>query len=57
MRILIGIMAVVFMIGSWIPVSAASSMSGTVSMEVDLSGHDKDKEVKLWIPYPISDKD
>ena len=26
-------------------------------MEFDLTSQDKDKEVKLWIPYPISDVD
>ncbi len=26
-------------------------------MEIDLSRHEKDKEVKLWVPYPVSDND
>ncbi len=35
----------------------AKSRSGTVTMEFDLSGRQAGKEVRLWIPYPVSDKD
>lgn len=38
-------------------VSAASEVSGTITMEFDLSGQPADQEAKLWIPYPISDQD
>lgn len=36
---------------------AATTQSGTITMEFDLSGHPADKEAKLWIPYPVSDRD
>lgn len=38
-------------------VLAGNVSSGTITMEFDLSGHDTDKEIKLWIPYPMSDRD
>ena len=34
----------------------AKTSSGTVSMAFDLSAHDRDKEVQLWIPYPTSNQ-
>jgi len=34
--------------------SGANSASGIVIMDFDLSKHDKNKEVDLWIPYPVS---
>ncbi len=34
--------------------SKAYSASGIVRMDFDLSHHDKNKEVELWIPYPVS---
>jgi transglutaminase-like putative cysteine protease len=36
---------------------AASESSGVITMEFDLSGHASDQEAKLWIPYPLSDRD
>ena len=36
---------------------AASQAAGTVTMEFDLSGQPAGQEVKLWIPYPLSDAD
>jgi len=36
---------------------AASESSGTITMEFDLSNHPADQEVKLWLPYPLSDED
>jgi transglutaminase-like putative cysteine protease len=42
---------------SAISVLAASESSGTITMEVDLSGHPVDQETRLWIPYPLSDRD
>jgi transglutaminase-like putative cysteine protease len=56
MRKLIVIVAVVLAIGCW-ALAPAASLTGTVTMEIDLTDHDKDKEVKLWIPYPVSDRD
>ncbi len=35
----------------------AKSRSGVVTMEFDLTRHDQDQEVRLWIPYPVSDRD
>ncbi len=34
--------------------SRAGSASGIVIMDFDLSRHDQDKEVDLWVPYPVS---
>ncbi|MBU0681694.1 MAG: hypothetical protein KKD73_09750 [Proteobacteria bacterium] len=34
--------------------SVAGSAAGIISMDFDLSKHDQDKEVELWIPYPVS---
>ncbi len=34
----------------------AKSASGTIVMKFDLSAHPGDKEVRLWIPYPVSDQ-
>lgn len=42
---------------SALAVFAASESSGTITMEFDLSGHPSDQEAKLWIPYPLSDRD
>ncbi len=35
----------------------AKSRSGIVTVDVDLSGQEKGKEVRLWLPYPVSDGD
>ncbi|MBT1076141.1 transglutaminase domain-containing protein [Geobacter grbiciae] len=33
----------------------AASRAGVVTVDVDLSAQEKGKEVKLWLPYPVSD--
>ncbi len=54
MRKIIGFMAFMLLVaGSHL--ALAASLAGTVTMRVDLSDHDHAKEVRLWIPYPISD--
>jgi len=35
----------------------SADRSGVVTMEFDLSSHPKEKPVRLWIPYPVSDAD
>ena len=35
----------------------AKSHSGMVTVEVDLSAHAADQDTRLWIPYPVSDRD
>jgi len=35
---------------------SAKTASGNIIMEFDLSHHQAGKEVKLWIPYPVSDQ-
>lgn len=37
-------------------VASAANRSGIVTLDVDLSSQDTDKEVKLWIPYPVTDR-
>lgn len=36
--------------------SSAASRSGIVTLEVDLSAQDADKEAKLWVPYPVTSR-
>lgn len=36
---------------------AANESSGMITMEFDLSGHDTAEEARVWIPYPMSDRD
>lgn len=36
---------------------AASESSGTITMEFDLSAQPAGQEARLWIPYPLSDRD
>ncbi|HEY6009089.1 MAG TPA: transglutaminase domain-containing protein [Geobacteraceae bacterium] len=35
----------------------AASRAGVVTVEVDLTGQEKGKEARLWLPYPVSDAD
>ena len=35
---------------------SAASRSGVVTLDVDLSSQEADKEAKLWIPYPVTDR-
>jgi transglutaminase-like putative cysteine protease len=37
-----------------VPQAFAETASGIISMDFDLSHHASDKEVRLWIPYPVS---
>jgi transglutaminase-like putative cysteine protease len=39
-----------------VPAAWGKSRSGNVTVDVDLSRQDADKEVKVWIPYPVSDQ-
>jgi transglutaminase-like putative cysteine protease len=39
------------------PHSFANTVSGNINMEFDLSHHPQGKEVKVWIPYPVTDDD
>ncbi|MBC8318885.1 MAG: transglutaminase domain-containing protein [Desulfobulbaceae bacterium] len=42
----------------WTSLAVASSrQSGTITMEFDLSGHNVNEEARLWVPYPVSDRD
>lgn len=40
-----------------VPCAWAKTHSGTLSMNFDLSAQQQDEEVRLWIPYPVSDAD
>jgi transglutaminase-like putative cysteine protease len=37
--------------------ASAANRSGLVTIDFDLSGQEAGKEVRLWIPYPVSDDD
>jgi transglutaminase-like putative cysteine protease len=39
-----------------VSVASASSRSGIVTLDVDLSSRDPGKKAKLWIPYPLTDR-
>ena len=34
----------------------AASRSGNVTMNINLTGQPKDETVRLWLPYPVSDR-
>lgn len=34
----------------------AATASGTITMQFDLSAHDHEKETRLWVPYPATNK-
>ncbi|MGB9081985.1 MAG: transglutaminase-like domain-containing protein [Desulfuromonadaceae bacterium] len=36
--------------------ASAASRSGVVTLDVDLSAQNADRETKLWIPYPVTDR-
>jgi len=36
--------------------ASATNRSGIVTLDVDLSSQDIDKEAKFWIPYPVTDR-
>lgn len=38
------------------PAWSASTRSGTITYEIDLSGQAAGEEVRLWVPYPVSDE-
>ncbi|MBJ6723856.1 transglutaminase-like domain-containing protein [Geomesophilobacter sediminis] len=50
------LLAVVAFSLACVPAAWAQSRSGKVTVEVDLSQQDAGKDVKLWIPYPVSDR-
>lgn len=39
------------------PSAQTQTHAGTVTMEFDLSGQGAGQEARLWIPYPVSDRD
>lgn len=55
MKIRVLLLAVLFCLALPVAVFAASEVSGTITMEFDLSDQPADQEAKLWIPYPVSD--
>jgi transglutaminase-like putative cysteine protease len=52
-RILL-LLALCLLVGA--PASWAANRSGSVSMQFDLSAHPVNAAVRLWIPYPVSDR-
>lgn len=54
----ISIAAVVaFSIAASGPCAWAKSRAGVVTVEVDLSAQEQGKETRLWLPYPVSDRE
>ena len=50
------LLAVGFWLALMTQVAWGANRSGVVTVEVDLSSQDKGKEAKLWVPYPVSDR-
>jgi transglutaminase-like putative cysteine protease len=40
-----------------VPTAWAKNRSGAVTVEVDLSAQPQGREARLWLPYPVSDRD
>jgi hypothetical protein len=49
------ILLTIILLGALGPVTYGKAVSGIITMDFDLSHHEKGKEVQLWIPYPVSD--
>ena len=45
---------IIFLI--FLPNVWGKTVSGTIKMEFNLSDHDTEKEIQLWIPYPVTDE-
>ena len=45
------IISLIFVPNVW-----CKTVSGTIIMEFNLSDHDTEKDVQLWIPYPVADE-
>jgi transglutaminase-like putative cysteine protease len=45
------IILIIFVPNVW-----GKTVSGTITMEFNLSDHDTGKDVQLWIPYPVTDE-
>jgi len=52
-KLLLFVMTLSLMIAN---AASAASRSGVITLEVDLSAHESDKETKLWVPYPVTDR-
>lgn len=46
--------SIIFLI--FVPYVWGKTVSGTIIMEFNLSNYDREKDVQLWIPYPVSDE-
>ena len=46
--------SIIFLI--FVPSVWGKTVSGTIIMEFNLSDHDTEKDVQLWIPYPVTDE-
>ncbi len=53
-RILIALLVITTVLLIGLP-AWSQTVAGRLAMEFDLSTHDPNKEVNLWIPYPVSD--
>lgn len=51
-RLLATLLFLICATGAW-----AETRSGTITMDFDLAHHKPGEEVRLWIPYPVSDAD
>jgi transglutaminase-like putative cysteine protease len=51
----VAILALVMIMTSISSLSEAANHKGTVTFEVELLGAEKAKNVRLWLPYPLSD--
>jgi len=44
-----------YIFGAW-STAYSETQSGTITLVVDLSSHEKGRVARLWIPYPVSDR-
>jgi hypothetical protein len=57
MRVFFGFVWMMMVVLFPAPDVCGDSVSGIVTMEFDLSHHKSEKNIRLWIPYPVSDRD
>jgi len=57
MRCLLFYLLLCFAFFTAAPAANATSHGGSITMSVDLSAHKAGETARLWIPYPVSDRD
>lgn len=50
------VLMVTLVVLAWAATALAKSRAGVVTLEVDISANEAGKDARLWIPYPVSDR-